>query len=469
MSNQTITTRGRVRAVLRLAVVAGITLLLSGCVLTPRGADEERARLTSAGQVYQQPAENRALPELPEPATWREVLHRAFLANGDLESAYFDWQAAVNRINQAAGYPNSNLSLGYEYMFSGERMKAWNRTTLSAGVDPMQNLAFPTKVAQAGKVALDQAQAAGKRFEAAKFALQRRALTAFLDLALQDERIRIQNDNVTLLRVLSENAAARVRTGAPQQDLLKTQTELELAENELRNMQAERRSMLATLNGLLVRAADAPLELGPALPPPRPIAADDATLIEVGVVNNPGLAGLARDVAGRADALELARLAYIPDINPVAAVTGGVSQSIGAMISVPTTLPQIRAAVAEARSMLRSSQAALRQARSDRAAAFVATLVVLRNDERQAAVLRDRILPLADQVLTNSRQAYSTGSIGLIELIDSQRTLLEVRRLTAEVVVEREKRLAELEELAGADVETLGRATTEPATIKVNP
>src|SRR5207253_2138180 len=115
---------------------------------------------------------------------------------------------------------------------------------------------------------------------------------------------------------------------------------------------------------------------------------------------------LAREVEGRNDALELARLMYIPDINPLASFTGSVSQMAGAMVMLPTNTPRIRGLIDEARAMLRESQAMLRQSGSDRAAAFVAALIGLRNAERQTHVFEETILPRAEQTLSSSRQAY---------------------------------------------------------------
>ena len=76
---------------------------------------------------------------------------------------------------------------------------------------------------------------------------------AYYDLALQEERIRIQRENLDLLNVLSETTEARVEAGAALQDLLKIQIELLLGENELGNLEAEARGVRATLNGLLAR------------------------------------------------------------------------------------------------------------------------------------------------------------------------------------------------------------------------
>jgi outer membrane protein TolC len=168
-------------------------------------------------------------------------------------------------------------------------------------------------------------------------------------------------------------------------------------------------------------------------------------------------------VQGRSDALELARMAYIPDINPFAAFTGGLSQAVGAMVILPTTIPEIQGRIAEERAMLRSTEAMLRQAKNDRAAGFVAALFALRNSERRARVYETIILPRADQALAGARQAYTTGTGSFSDLVESQRTMLDIRLMIAESRVEREKRLAELEEIAGVDVETLA-PTTLPAT-----
>ena len=439
-------------------------LLLSGCVLAPREAELERARLDEAGKTYRQPLARRQLPELPEQPTWRDVLHRAFLANGELEAAYWEWAMAVSRIQQAGSYPNSPVSLGFEYMFSDESMKSWDRTTLSAGFDAGESLLLPNKVYQSGKVATRDAQAAGERFAAAKFDLQRRVLSAWIDYALLAEKVRIQRENAALLKLLNETAAGRVQAGGPQQDLLRTDIEHRMSDDALRTMESELPRMRAMLNALLGRAADAPLPPPPAGIEQRPLIADDAALLALGVDANPELKALAVETTGRQDALERARMEYLPDINPFAAITGDVTQVVGVDVMLPTVLPRIRGMVTEARADLRRVQAMSRQTRLDRAAEYVAAVYALRNSERQAALFEQQILPAAQRVLENVRQAYTAGTGMYLDLIESQRTLLDVRLTIAEARAAREKSLADLEALAGADVETLTQSTTQPTT-----
>lgn len=460
--------KGRSTRILTASAAALISFGLSGCVLAPQGAREEAAKLESVSPAFEPPVEARRLPALPRQVHWRDALRRAFFANGELESAYFEWKAAFARIDQAATWPNSNVAVSFSYMFSTENLKAWDRTTIGAGFDPSMNLSLPIKVETAGEIALEGARQASEKLRAVKFDLQRRVLSMYLELALTEEKIRIERDNLRLLKLVSDSAASRTQAGGPLQDLLKAQVESELSENEIANLQAEANSIRGTLNGLLGRDAGARLTIPPTLPAPRRVAADDARLIAVAVAQNPELAALARQVAGRKNALELARLAYLPDFIPSGSITGNVSQLVSTMVMLPTRLPAIRAAINEADAMTRSTEAVLRQTEKDRAASFVANLYIMRNAERQLAVYRQRIVPAAEQLLNSSRSAYASGTVAFADLIDSQRTLLAIRRTVAQVQIEREKRLAEIEALAGVDIETLGRPATSRATSPTN-
>jgi outer membrane protein TolC len=447
---------------------AAIGSSLCGCVLAPKETAQEHEKLMDASVPFEAPITARDIPDIPPTLEWRDALSRAFLTNGELESAYFEWKAAFARIDQAATWPNSNVALSFSYMFSSENLKAWDRTTIGVGFDPAMSLSLPVKARTAGRAALEAAREAGERFRAVKFALQRKVLSAYLELSLTEELVRIERDNLTLLKLVKDSAADRAQAGGPLQDLLKAMIESQTSENELAVLQHSAEAMRGTLNGMLAREANAPLGVPATLPAPRPVPEDDSRLIAMGVAQNPELAGLARQVAGRTDAIELARLQYLPDFSPSASITGSVSQTVGTMVMLPTKTPAIRAAIDEAQAMERSSEAMLRQTRQDRAASFVANLYLMRDAERQVKLYRERVVPAARELVSSSRSAYAAGTIGFADLVDSERTLLTVRRMMAESQVFREQRLADLEALAGVDIETLGAATmrsTRPAAV----
>ena len=64
-------------------------------------------------------------------------------------------------------------------------------------------------------MALEAAREAAEKFRTVKFDLQRRVLLAYLDLALAEEKVRIQRDNLNLFKLLADSAAA----GGPLQGL----------------------------------------------------------------------------------------------------------------------------------------------------------------------------------------------------------------------------------------------------------
>src|SRR5205814_4894717 len=105
---------------------------------------------------------------------------------------------------------------------------------------------------------------------------------------------------------------------------------------------------------------------------------------------------LAHEVAGREEGLDLARKARLPDINLSFSFTGTISQTLGAMVVLPTRGEAIEAGIAQARAELRAAQAARVQYARDLAASFVLDLYVLRNAERQGAFFRDTIIPRAE-------------------------------------------------------------------------
>lgn len=444
----------------RATVVAGVSLFLGGCVLAPRGTKLEQAALEEAGRRYEEADfQARALPELPSDPDWPDVVRRVLLANGELEAAYYQWAAAVHRIGQAGGYPNTPLSLGVEQMFDGGT--SFDETSIMIGPDPMENLAFPTKVSRAAAVALDDARAAGKSFVERRLDVQRRALQAWVAYALTAERLRIQREYLSLQTLANRSAAARVQAGAQQRDLLRSEVEQRRVESELRSSEAELAQMRAMLNAMMARPPGAALQPSRYIPSRPSVAADDATVLALAAERNPALAALAHRVEGRDDALDLARLQYIPDFNPFLGLSGTVSQTVGLAVSIPAFLPAVRAMVEEAKADQHEFQAMYRQASFDQAGQVIAALYAMRNSEREAVLFEENIVPAAERIAENLRAGYASGTSSFADLIEAQRLVLEVRLVAAEARAARETSLADLEALVGVDLETVDSSTSD--------
>lgn len=419
-------------------------LLLGACAFRPAGEDEERER---AANSY--PRETPA--PLPNNASLDQILRYAFLANGELESRYWQWIAAIEQIPQDSS-PMTTVALTYAQMIE-KRETSWAQTTFGVANDPMANIPWPGKLATAGRRALEYARAAGNRFEKSRLELRAKTLAAYFDYTFLAESIRLQEADAAFLETIAEAADARVRAGtAPQQDVVKARTARDLSRNKLETLRSKLPGRQAELNALLNREPREPLDPPRDLPLPRDFRLTDAELLAQLGERNPELAALASEAKGREEAVTLMRQQYIPDFGlAFSADAGGMVRSLMGMLTAPLFRYQaIEASITQAKAELAMTRAMRRQMESDLKAKAILTLYDLRNAERQAALFGGTILPQAEQVVETTRAAYTAGQVPLIELLDSERMRIEVRLMIAELRAERERLLAELEALAAA-------------------
>ncbi len=431
------------------AAAAALMLASAGCVLSPQGTKTEANRIQQAGRTYDRLPWQRVLPPLPAHPDQRDVVERAMLVDGNLEAAYFRWAAAMQHVVQAGTYPGTNLSLGLNYMLRGGGA-VWDRTTVQLSPDAMRNLDWPVEVSTAAREALQQARAAGADYADQRRQTRRQAIKAWLDYTLLAEEIRLQQQDLDLLTLAEQSAEAAVSAGGDQSSLLEAQIASARGRERLHELKSSLQTHRAKLNALMHRPPDATLPPPPKLPPETPMALSDAQVLARAARDDPKLAALAHAAEGGQDGVELARLQYLPDLNPMFAFTGSISRMIGAGLSMPQVrLPAIKAMVREAHDQWRASIAQFEQARFDRSSQVVAALVMMRHYEHNAMLFEQQILPAAEQVIESLNQSYASGVTAIGPFIDAQRTLLEVRRTIAEARVGREKALADLEAVVG--------------------
>lgn len=442
--------------------------LSSACILAPKGFDEERERAKNAAPAFDVPFERRELPAITDAGDWRQLLQRAFLANGELEARWHEWRAALANVERESAWPNANVELGLEYMFSAEKMKAWDRTSVMAGFAPDMQLVLPNKATTRGAVALAEARAAGERFRGAKFALQTRFLDTWLSLAQLEEETRLREQELSLLRLsagASERAAA---SGGNSRDWLGAQLMVKTTEDRLARLKAMCAQMCVDLHAQIGGDPTVAIVGASELAAPRAVPLDDAQLFALAAESNPELAEIAREVEGRDDALELARLEYVPDLTPSAGFTGSVSQFVGLAISVPTNLPAIRAGIDAARERLAERQSMARQKQLDVRASITSELLTLRDAERATAWLTNEVLPVAERMSKSAESSYAIGAAPEQEWLAALRATLDVRMAIAEARTTREKSVARLEQWIGADFEALAAPTASPKTAEVS-
>lgn len=430
-----------------------MAVLAQGCALTPDGLRGERAAMTAAGAEFRRGPDPADLPRPVDGNDWRTFLRRGLLANGDLRAAWFEWKAAVEQVRGASAWPNTNIALGYSYLFSDSKMKTFDRMSFSAGLDTMENLSFPGKTMAAGRTALADARAAGERFRATKFTLQRRVLDAWLDLALAAEVARLSDEMATLEALAADSADAALEGGDSQADALRARMGSAWRDDMAATARAEIEASKARLAALTALPDPALVATPTRLPAARALPENDSPLLDA-VDDDPKVRGLRADQRARGHEEDLARLQWIPDVNPFAMVTGSIEQGVGAAVMLPTTIVEIQSGIEVARAMRGAASARLLQARRDGRGEVAAHLAAARDAGRSRRLLEDRVLPAARSLADSTAGSYSAGRGRLGAVVEARVLVVETEREVAVATIERERSLAALEEELGADLET---------------
>jgi hypothetical protein len=233
-----------------------------------------------------------------------------------------------------------------------------------------------------------------------------------------------------------------------------------MAKNEIEADRAKLPQQLAALNALLNRAPEAPLDPPVTLPAPRDLPGDGADLLALTARNNPELQALAREAAGKADAIRRAKQEYWPDFSiNVSTDLAGVTQSLMGAVMLPVLRYQaIDAGVRQAQADLHAVEAMHRQAAHDLASRVVGDLAILHDAQRQAGLYEKTLLPRAQSIVDAMQRTYAAGQSSMLDLLDAQRSLIALRRMLAELKMTREKQIADLEAAAA-----LGVTRTPPA------
>jgi len=439
---------------LRVSVVIFLSLAAVGCTVHPDGENQERQSALHAGAPYEPPIAQRQLPPLPDKPTVDDLVRYALQTNPDVERSYWEWRSALEQIpidgTQATNLAISAGTILNRGSFSGDR------TTIGAQNDPMSDIVLPDKLSAAAHRSLEAARAAAKRFRQAQLDLRSKVISAYDDYALTAEMIRLGNQSVQLLQATASITEARNRAASSsQQDVLKSRNELDLARNNVANLQSQLPAQLAALNALLGREASAPIAPPAALPPARPVQYSDQQLLDLLAKANPQLLALADEIRGKQQSIRLAKLQYIPDFSLSANTDlAGMAQNLSGMITLPLLRHEaLDAAIAQAKANLRASEAARRRTKSDLAAQAIMDIATLRDADRQLQLFEQAILPRSRQEVALTRAAYESATATLLDLLDSQRSLIDTEQLVVTLRITRDKRLADLESLAAAPIQ----------------
>ena len=271
---------------------------------------------------------------------------------------------------------------------------------------------------------------------------------------LVDRNLRLADDLVTLTETKYS-----VGQGA-QQDIFKSQLERsKLLEMQLA-LEQQRRSLQASLNGLLFRRPDQPIGVSSDLKLPE-VTMDMEALLQLAEERRPLLRSFRAQQAKGSVAGTLAQKEKLPDFivtleymqrDPAMGNSGEDMYGVGVTFNLPLQRSRREAMAAEASAEASMAAAELRNARNSIASGIADLLGQLAQRRKLAELYRQGIIPQAEKALESAIIGYRVNKVDFLTLLDSRSTLFNYERAYFDTLSEYRIRLAQLEALVGEEL-----------------
>ncbi|MDC0325456.1 TolC family protein [bacterium] len=386
-------------------------------------------------------------------------LKQTALRNPGLRSVFSRWKAALERIPQAKSLPDPKFNYSYYISEVETRVGPQNHRMGVAQVFPW----FGTLELRNDK-ASEEAKIARTQFESKKVGLFFQVKAAYYEYYYLRRAIEITQRNIDLLKSLESVAQAKVRTGSGVGGVMQAQLEIGKLEDQLKTLNDMREPFVGKLNAAIG------WDLATDLPFPDTIgltefSIDSEKLSRLIDLTNPELQGLKHQVEVNGIDIALAKKQFYPEVQlgvdyiaTGKASNPGISDSgkdpIMAMFSVniPLWYGKRRAALSEARDHYDASLDFLKDFDNRLKAELKMAVFEFNDAERKLSLYQHTLKPLAENSLNVAQESYERGGADFLELIDSQRLLLEFQLSHERASTDRETAIANIERLIGQEI-----------------
>jgi outer membrane protein, heavy metal efflux system len=317
-----------------------------------------------------------------------------------------------------------------------------------------QALPFWGKRELARDLARQQSLSASQIREGAVLDVRARIAELYARRWLVSQAVAKLNELDQTLLAVEALTRARYSSGvAPQQDAIKAAVErVELTRRRL-DVASELSTTTAALNALLGRPVEAELAAPRIAPIVREVSALEPLLQRV-ATSNPALAAQRATADGSAIAARLTKRERFPDfvlgVAPIQMRRSLEAWDVTLGFNLPLQRGRRRAAERESELMLRAELARTDELAARLSAEAAEAWYRWRTADRQAQLLRETLLKLAESNYQSALASYQVGRVDFATLLDAIRQRTTSRLDLLETEFELRVRAIELERLAGA-------------------
>tara|TARA_R110000744_G_scaffold175864_3_gene294667 strand:+ start:5404 stop:6858 length:1455 start_codon:yes stop_codon:yes gene_type:complete len=379
-----------------------------------------------------------------------------------VEHAYQQWRAASERLPQVRSLPDPRLNIGF---FLDEVETRVGPQQAKVGVQ--QTFPWIGKLQDREDAAAKGALAAWYRYQETQLMVVEQVIIALQNLNYLDKAIGITKESNALLQSFEEVVRARYRVGAGSHpELIRVQVELGQLEDRVFGLEALRPSYVASLNALLNRSPDSEVISGISLPN-AVVSGSAEENSQLAHEWSPMLQSIKQRVEQARIGTKVAQKDSYPDLtvgveyivtdeaaNPSIAESGDDPIMLTFGINLPIWREKYDAGVRESIANRLSISRELDSVENQLSAQVYKAWFEHTDADRRLRLYEDSLIPKAQESISASLAGFRSGDSAFLDLLDTQRTLLEFSISAERARADRGKALATLNRLVGRPLAT---------------
>jgi len=389
------------------------------------------------------------------------LIEKAFQQNPQIEIARQRYEATKAKIPQAASLEDPQFEYKYDKMTASMDAVMQGKTGPMRTFGISQEIPFPTKLILRTQIAVKESQMAYEDYKEKEKDIISQVKRLYAELALIYKSIEITQENKVLLEQLAKTASTQYSLGkVSQQDALKAQLEIAKMDNELIMLEQRRQVTQAKLNVLLNQEPST--ELGrPEFIEETDYNFDLVNLNRVSKENRSELRSFRLSVERARKIYSLAKQEYLPNFMVKYERMERDSDLTDWAGMVGMTLPlwfwqKQNFNVKEMHKELKAMESEFKNKENMVLLEVKDAFSNVEALKKLAILFKTAYLPQAEQTLKSSLIGYEANQIDFLNLLDSQRMLLEFKLDYFKALVDLEISLAELERAVGTHLERSG-------------
>jgi len=363
--------------------------------------------------------------------TTSEMLKEVFNKNPEMLSFQARLEAENETVTLKSSLENPKIGLMKESNLTAEQRDMGSMTSWTVS----QEFMFPTKYFTMRSMQKSKLQALQEEYFDKKLELRQKALTQYYNYYSATQIASLLKVQREMLREIARIAETRRATGAvPQQDEMKAHLEQTMIENEILLQTQEVLEIESSLKALLNWNVEDSISLPSVELKPPKMESSISPNVTAMAMNHSKMIAAQKFWVNEADFNHtFAQGSYWPDFmlnyrKPFGNNTPNNAYAFGIELSIPLWFfskqnSEVSIASAKKREAEQNMEKIKRQVESEAKS-------LSRKSETLAQVLKiyeTALIPQSTSALNSSRSAYSAGRIGFQELIDSERSLFNVR------------------------------------------